>query len=312
MKTQENKNNKKATYTLLATFCFLLLATGYIAFDQYNQKLALQEQYGLEKSNMEQHVKESFQKIEQNLAQITSHEGQLQLSFEDDADNTKSQEERIQREIELIEELIAENNKIIDDLAFEVGTKDGQIKNYKSKVKGLEGRLAEYKTKAYQLEQTNALLAENLEIVNNENVELSFDNDHKAIQLKEKDEVIAKKEKELNTAYYVVGSFQELKEAEIVEKEGGLIGLGKTKTLKDNFNKTEFVEVDKTDARTIPVFNKKAELITTHHADSYEWIEEDGKVKWLKIKDPELFWENSKYLVVEADDGWNLNLAQAK
>src|SRR5690606_7081444 len=49
----------------------------------------------------------------------------------------------------------------------------------------------------------------------------------------------------LNTAYYVMGGFKELKDEQIVNKEGGFLGfLGRTKVLRDDFNQEKFTQID--------------------------------------------------------------------
>jgi len=77
--------------------------------------------------------------------------------------------------------------------------------------------------------------------------------------------------------------------------------------LKSDFNKTSFTEIDRRNFKTIPVFSKKAELATSHPADSYVWVEGENGVDWLEIVKPEAFWQTSKYLVILTNDGFNFN-----
>ena len=43
---------------------------------------------------------------------------------------------------------------------------------------------------------------------------------------------------------------------------------------------------------------KHAKIMTPHPADSYEFVYEGKVINYLTIKDPDRFWETSKYLVI--------------
>ncbi len=313
MKTQGDKKNKIVSNVLIAVFAFSAMGATYYAYDQYNQKTQMQEQFGFQKTGMEQHLIKSFEQIEQNLAQINEHEGKLQLNLEGkDMEGVTSPEERIQREISLIESLIAENKQIINELTGKVGSQHKELAAYNNKVLALNKRVKSYKAESEDLLNKNRLLTAGLQTVADENAELTLQNEKKLIEIESKDRLLIEKENKLNTVYYVSGSYDALKDAEIIEKEGGIIGIAATKTLKDDFNKNEFIEVDKRNYKTIPVFSKKAELISKHNKDSYEWIKEGNEIKWIKITNPDLFWESGKYLVIETNENNGLSLADNK
>ena len=319
MKTN-SRNMKTINNVLLAVFAISALTATFFAYDQYSEKIKIKNQFGYEKNQMQQNLKASFMLIEKNLAEINAREGQLQMSLDGkDKEGTGSPEERITREIEMIESLISQNKQIIADLNNEVGTKNKQLAKYSNRIVGLNKRLKSYKKQAKDLEEKNQILTAGLKTVADENVKLTNENQQKDLYINSQESVINSqkeellvKEKTLNEAYYIVGDYKELKECEIVEKEGGIVGIAATKTLKDNFDKKDFIKIDQRDYKTIPILSKKAELISNHHPDSYTWLEEDGEVKWIKITDPELFWESSKYLVIETDNGWDLSLANNK
>jgi galactitol-specific phosphotransferase system IIB component len=99
-----------------------------------------------------------------------------------------------------------------------------------------------------------------------------------------------------------VGTYKQLKTKNVVEKEGGIAGLGSSEKLKSDFNQEYFTKVDITKVQNIPLHTKKAELITAHPIGSYEFEKNDKKVITnLIITDPEKFWEASKYLIVMTD-----------
>jgi hypothetical protein len=111
----------------------------------------------------------------------------------------------------------------------------------------------------------------------------------------EKNQTIEAQEDLLNTAYYTFGSTKELKDNGVITKEGGFIGIGKTKKLKSDFNKEYFTEINIEETKEITLGVSKAKLITSHPTGSYEIVEGEKIV----IKNPKEFWSVSKYLVIE-------------
>ena len=104
---------------------------------------------------------------------------------------------------------------------------------------------------------------------------------------------------QLNKAYITYGNAKELKEKHIITKEGGLLGIGATKTLNENISNEYFTEVNISETQSFPVFSTEAELITEHPADSYEWVTENDTITYMIVNNPEEFWKISKYAVVE-------------
>jgi hypothetical protein len=106
----------------------------------------------------------------------------------------------------------------------------------------------------------------------------------------------------LHTAYYLVGRSKELKDAKIIDRKGGLLGIGKTSKLSENFDRTKFTKIDYTQTLSIPVNSKSVRMITNHPPDSYR-MERDAKdknlVTTLVIDNPDRFWSVSKFLVIE-------------
>ena len=83
----------------------------------------------------------------------------------------------------------------------------------------------------------------------------------------------------------------------MIEKDGGVLGLEKTLTLKKDFNRDYFKKVDIREFKQLSLNAKKAVLLANHPANSYHLIETD-RVEGLVIDKPDEFWKTSKYLVV--------------
>lgn len=325
----ENTSKKKSgtgKNLAIVALATAALAAGVIAYTQHEKKENLKKLIKIEKADMEKHLFDSFAELEHNLAQITAHERVLVNDLEGSKNwELKNPEERVQREIEIIESLMSKNERIIEDLNNRVGEQDDELVEYESRIKKLGSRVVRYKDKAEKLMAANEELSDNLALSRQESAKLSSSLSEKEqqnlqqadlIKMKENEllkrgDEIEQKTKELNKAYFVVGSFNELKEAEIVEKDGGIIGIGATKTLTEDFNKDAFTQIDRRYYNLIPVYGKKVELISNHNEDAYEVVTDEDGAQWVKITDHEEFWENSKYLVVMVKDKMDLGFLSA-
>jgi len=113
--------------------------------------------------------------------------------------------------------------------------------------------------------------------------------------------VINDKTNELNTAYFIVGERKELIEKKILNKEGGFLGLGKSQKIAGDVDLNEFTRIDIRNLKSIPLGVKKATLMSVHPAGSYELIMTEKKVEEIVIKDPAIFWEKSRMLVISTE-----------
>lgn len=100
---------------------------------------------------------------------------------------------------------------------------------------------------------------------------------------------------DINRCFYVIGSDKELKEHKIIEK--GF--LRKTKILEGDYEQNYFTIADKRTLTTIPLYSKKAEVMTKQSKDSYVIEEGANGMKVLKITDPAKFWQLTNYLVIK-------------
>ena len=112
-------------------------------------------------------------------------------------------------------------------------------------------------------------------------------------------EIIKSEADILQTAYYVVGSADELKNKNIINESRGLIGVEKTKKLKNNLSNSNFTCINYSETTSIPINCKKINIISTHPEKAYLIIKENQLIKNLYITDPIEFWRISKYLVIE-------------
>lgn len=111
-----------------------------------------------------------------------------------------------------------------------------------------------------------------------------------------------------NTAYYVIGTKQELLQKGIVEETGGhrvlfIFGkAGKTLVPARQLDPSEFTRIDLRQVKDIPLPDSAAQYVVASR-QNLEYLatppDPDGKLKGsIDITEPQRFWEPSKFLIV--------------
>jgi hypothetical protein len=105
----------------------------------------------------------------------------------------------------------------------------------------------------------------------------------------------------LNTAYYIIGTEDDLISRNIILKTGGFLGfLGRVNTLSLQLDKSRLEEINILEKTTFNVSAgmKNVDFVTQHPSDSYEIKEINSDSVLITVTDPLKFWQGSKYFVV--------------
>ena len=238
----------------------------------------------------------TFNEVESNLDSVAVKQQIITVTSDKPGELKPNQRTKINNEIAAINDLMDQNRKKLADL-----TK--KLKNSSSKNAGLEKTIA---TLTNQIATKDAELVALNDKLNNLSVEIAQLNTSVTI-LKEdnsaKAQDIESKTTALHTAYYVVGKSKDLQDSKIIDKKGGLLGIGKTTQLSKDFDNSKFTKIDYTQTGNISI-NSEIKIVTNHPSDSYT-LETDEKnkdlVKNILITNPEKFWSASKYLVIVSE-----------
>jgi len=227
----------------------------------------------------------SLSDIEANLSEIRKSREELSLESSETV-SVGSIKENIFESIEAIGLLMEKNQKQIKSLRYQLRNSNDSIGQLNDIVKYFEDQLGSKNDEILSLRNEIAdLNIEYLEI---------FD-----AYLEKADEADMLEDK-LNKAYFAYGSFKELKEAGVLTKEGGFVGLGKIEKLRTDFNKEYFKRIDIEITKTFPLEGKKIKIVTTHPSGSYS-MDVKGENLTIKVLNAFDFWSASKYLVVVID-----------
>lgn len=239
----------------------------------------------------------SFNDVEQNLDSVAVRQHLISESTDKKGELKQNQKARINSEIEAINNLMDQNRKQLAEL-------NRKLKNSGNKNAQLEKMIATINSQLAQKDIELTALNEKLNNLNAQVVQLQTSVTSLSAESNAKSQTIAEETMALHTAYYVIGKSKDLQDAKLIDRKGGLLGMGKTSKLSENIDNSKFTRIDYTQMATIPVNGSDVKFVTTHPSDSYT-LDKDAKnddmVKNIVITNPEKFWSASKYLVVVKD-----------
>ena len=233
--------------------------------------------------------------IEENFRQIRETEKYLTLESQKKGEMSNDTKTRIKDNFEMVNEILQKNKDQINKLEKQLKGNSGEnsalkktLAMLKTELEEKTATIADLQTKLAERDEMIAGLT-NVNQALSQNVEsLSTTATTQASKIKEQD-------KELNTAYYMFGTSKELKEAKVVS--GGL--LASSKILKESIEKSKFIKIDIRTTLNIPVYSKKAKILSDHPSDSYLFDKDSKGQIVIKIIDYSRFWSLTRYLVVE-------------
>ena len=300
------ETTKKTQLTTIIIAGILLIGGIVGGVYVYNQKQAEISSLMTERDNTNQMIQQkdsivndmetTFNEIEANLKFIKEKRNQISMI---QSEGGKNRKQLLVEDVKLMDNMLEESEKKIAEL-------QGKLKKSGLNLASYEKRL---KVLTESIESQNIEIAELKKVVEDKNVSLAVLNtkvDSLGLDIKDKvdsinykQEVIVERTNTLNTAHVVTGTFKELKAEGILDREGGILGMGSNKAIQENFDSKNFTELDIRDTKTIPVNAKKAVLISEHPNNSYKLVEENGQIAYLEINDPQEFWRISKYAVIQ-------------
>ena len=241
----------------------------------------------------------AFNEIQSNLDSIKQKENIISQNTKGGTELQANAKDQVTSDINAIYQLLQKNRQVVAGLRAKLKKSDVRIVELEKMIESLNKQIESKDVEIADLKDQLGKLNIKVEGLTSQVGNLNQTVDNLSADNQAKQQAINEKTAALNTAYYVVGTNKELLEKKIISKEGGFLGLGKNKTVKSDFDKTYFTKVDITNFKGIPIFKKKATLLTTHPAGSYR-IVGNKSADSLVIKNYAEFWSASKYLVIIA------------
>ena len=233
----------------------------------------------------------TFNDISEGFRQINAAESRVDLQRGAVAEGSLNAKQQIASDIEFIRKQMEENKEQIAKLQSMLKNSKNNSAQLKRAVESLTQELV---AKTQRIEELQAELAsKNIRIQELDAAvsDLSAAKETLVAENEAKAKTVAEQDKSLNAAWFVFGTKSELKAQKILQSGDVLKSA--------DFNKDYFTQIDIRTTKEIKLYSKRAELLTTHPAGSYELVKDDKGQLTLKITNPTEFWSISRYLVIQ-------------
>ena len=229
----------------------------------------------------------TFNDIQEGFREINMAQGRVNLNG---IASEKMSKEDIMENISFIQRTMQLNRERIARLQQQLKSSSLNADKLSATIEGLTLQLNE---KQKQIDQLEAKLKDKDLVIEKQGKEITRLTDNVG-QLTASDaakaEALQKQDKEMHTAWYVFGTKKELKSQGILKSSDVL--------KSSDFNKNYFTRIDIRVVKSIKLYSKNVELLTSHPSDSYS-LERDAQKQYiLYINNPDAFWSVSRYLVM--------------
>lgn len=239
----------------------------------------------------------TMNQIQANLDSIKKLEEIVDIESQSNSEPQSTTRQKVLRDIAMINELLKINRELIASQQKKMDFSSHKMKEMQQMLNMMSTQMETKDAEIVALQEELQRLQLNITDLNQDLMAAQERTAEQARLLEEKTTTIDQQTSAMNTAYYVFGTAKELVENGIVEKEGGFLGIGRSLRFRKDFNPDLFTKVNIRAVDEINLNSKKAKVVTTHPADSYELIG-DELVEKLVITNPDRFWETNRYLVI--------------
>jgi len=208
----------------------------------------------------------TFNEVQEGFRKINAAESRVDLQRGTITENSASAKQQIASDIEFISKQMEENKAQIAKLQAQLKNSNYNSAQMKKAVAALT---AELNAKQQRIEELQTELAsKNIRIQELDAAvsDLSVAKETLAAENEAKAKTVAEQEKSLNAAWFVFGTKSELKSQKILQSGDVLKNA--------DFNKDYFTQIDIRTTKEIKLYSKRAELLTTHPAGSYELVKD--------------------------------------
>ena len=242
---------------------------------------------------------DAFNSIQANLDSIKTKENIINKTIGSSSEVKTKSKDQINSDINMIYKMQQENRAMVASLRSKLKNSGVHAVGLEKMIENLSKQIEEKDVQIAQLKDDLTKVNIQVTDLTTKVVDLNANVDNLNTANQEKQQVIDAKTAELNTAYFIVSSPYDLEKKKIVTKEGGFIGLGKTKELAPNMDKSYFTQIDITKLNAVPIMKDKATVLTKHPKTSY-YLSGKKMSDSLIITNQAQFWSLSKVLVISA------------
>ena len=232
----------------------------------------------------------TFNDVQEGFRQISEAENRVDLQRGSVSENGATARQQIASDIEFITKTMADNKEQIAKLQAQLKKSNTNSAQLKKAIASLTEELAAKTKRIEELQEELASKNIRIQELDEAVTSLSADKESLLAETEATAKTVAEQDKAINSAWFVFGTKSELKAQKILESGDVL--------KSSDFNKNYFTQIDIRTTKEIKLYSKRADLLTSHPANTYVLEKDDKGQLTLKITNPAEFWSVSKYLVI--------------
>lgn len=235
-------------------------------------------------------IQSSLESLDQDLS------GQLFTQSEIPGTTPADRRDRLVSSIANMRNQIEADKKKIAQLEAQLAQSRTQVKGIQDIVKRLKSSIDEKEQIMDELQERLGIMKETIDAERRTSAREIASREQ---TIQEKQQQIQQASTETNTVYYVVGSRSDLMNKGIIDRKGGILGIGKVTTVTSTIVTDKFTMINLLDTQqiTFPVTKKGYSILSNHVATTYR-VQKEGNNYVLTVTDKENF-RKQKFLVIE-------------
>ena len=235
-------------------------------------------------------IQSSLESLDEDLS------GQLFTQSEIPDLSPEDRQKRVIRSIANMREQLETDKKKIANLEAQLAGSRTQLKSVQKIVDRLKASLGEKETIMAELQDRLGIMSETIE-EERRIAEREIATREQTIQ--EKEDALDEAAWDANTIYYTVGKRSDLMKRGVIDRKGGILGIGRVTLVAKALETEDFTELNLLDTTEIrfKATKKGYSVLSNHVATTYS-VEKDDKEYVLTITDLENF-RKQKFLVIE-------------
>jgi chromosome segregation ATPase len=202
-----------------------------------------------QKDSIVNDMESTFNEIEANLKFIKEKRNQISMV---QSEGGKNRKQLLVEDVKLMDTMLEESEKKIAELQAKLKKSGLNLATYEKRLQNLTATIESQNTEIAELkklvEDKDISLAE----LNTKVQTMDLDIKNQADTINYKQQVIVEKTNTLNTAHVATGTFKQLKEEGILDRQGGILGMGSSKAIQENFDSQHFTELTISAKRSLP------------------------------------------------------------
>ena len=286
---------------------FIVVLSGLVACQQQKKEIArlgtVQDSLTLASAEKDSAILDflmAFNEIQENLDSIKRLEQIVSVAREQKGEMRADRKQQIIEDITLLNNLIQKNKELNAALQKKLGSANLRIGQLQGMVTEFEKMVTTLNVQIEQKDIEITQLNRDIERLNIDVSQLAGEVQSVRQQVQEKSQIIEEQTDVINKVFYAMGTVRELTDNDVLEKSGGVLGLGRTLRMRKDFNRDYFTATDMRSLSYVPLHAKKARIVSVHPMGSYR-ISGNKTADTLYIDDNQEFWKASRYLLIVVD-----------